>query len=378
LNCQPYCGSLTARQPFATGSNVVFHQPATQPSDNSKIINQTHQKTVQETRKGQQHASCSAPFLDPSLLGAQHSISTMVRRQGYLQHRRLDLPASGRFWYVEKTLFTSKPRHHLTRTAAAESTAAASSAQSTASAQKSEKDSSSDKNAASTTASGKSGAASSTRDSSDASTTPKPTGGSSGSNKVTSTGKSAKSKTYGVSAGYGGISMILPNYISSSSYYKVGNEVTFAWNMTSLSVTPTALDILATCTANAHTYTLAVNQTVNGTVGAVTWDTGAYQASATVPLLTETYTLIIMDAALPAVSATANYGALPVYSGVRFGMYTPQPYTNTSGNDTQIFTCVTCKSAASSLERHTLTFLLAMVAITVATFTIFVGGVGVI
>lgn len=171
--------------------------------------------------------------------------------------------------------------------------------------------------------------------------------------------------------------MVTPNAMSSSSYYKVGQYITFAWNMTSLSVTPTALDILASCAANQATYTLAVNQTVNGSTGAVTWDTGDYQATATVPLLTETYTLIIMDAAMPAVTATAAYGGLPVYSQFRFGMYTPQPYSNTSGNDTEIYTCVTCKSAASSLERQTLAFILGMVALTVATFSIFVGGLDV-
>ncbi|THW91722.1 hypothetical protein D6D15_03679 [Aureobasidium pullulans] len=271
-------------------------------------------------------------------------------------------------------------------TAAASSTADASSAKSTAessaksTAKSSDKDASSDKSAASTTGSDKSAAASSgassTGDSSDASTTGKSTGKSSGSDKATSTNKSSKSKTYGVSAGYGGIAMITPNVYSSSSYYKVGEFVTFAWNMTSLSVTPTAVDVFATCTANQNLYTLTANMTMNGSTGAVTWDTGDYQASATVPLLTETYTLIIMDAALPAISATAVYGGLPVYSGHKFGMYTKQAYAN---NSNAVPTCVTCKSAAirsSSLEKQTLGFVFGMVFITIATFSMFVGGFG--
>ncbi|KAI4729546.1 hypothetical protein E4T49_02673 [Aureobasidium sp. EXF-10728] len=255
-----------------------------------------------------------------------------------------------------------------------------SSAESTAksTANSSNKDSSTDNSDASTTGSDKSAAASSgaskSGGSSDASTTGKSTGNSSGSNKGTATTKSSKSKTYGVSAGYGGIAMITPDVYSSSSYYKVGQYITFAWNMTSLSVTPTALDIMASCAANNNMYTLAVNQTVNGSTGAVTWDTGDYQATATVPLLTETYTLIIMDAAMPAVTATAVYGGLPVFSGHRFGMYTTQPYQNTSGNDTEIYTCITCKSAASSLERQPLAFIFGTVFITIATYTILVCG----
>jgi hypothetical protein len=172
--------------------------------------------------------------------------------------------------------------------------------------------------------------------------------------------------------------MITPGIFSSSSYYKVGDYITFAWNMTSLSVTPTAIDVLASCGANNNMYTLAVNQTVNGSTGAVTWDTGDYQATATVPLLTETYTLIIMDAAMPAVTATAVYGGLPVFSNLRFGMYTTQPYQNTSGNDDATFTCITCKSAASSLEKQPLAFIFGMVFITIASYTILVAGFDII
>ncbi|KAI5195581.1 hypothetical protein AUEXF2481DRAFT_45139 [Aureobasidium subglaciale EXF-2481] len=259
---------------------------------------------------------------------------------------------------------------------------AASSAKSTASS--SNKDSSTDGSAATTTGSDQSSAASSgsskSGDPSDASTTGKSTGKSSGSNKATSTASSAKTKTYGNTAGYGGIAMITPDVYATSTYYKIGNFITFAWNMTSLSATPTALDVMASCAANQHMYTLAVNQTVNGTSGTVTWDTGDYQSTATIPLLTETYTLVIMDAALPAVSATAAYGHLPVYSGHLFAMYVPQStdYHNTSGNDTQIYTCITCKSGASSLERQTLAVIFGTVFITIATFSIFVGGSGIL
>jgi len=123
--------------------------------------------------------------------------------------------------------------------------------------------------------------------------------------------------------------MVTPAAISGQQYYKIGNWVTFVWNYTSLSVTPTAIDVLATCTANQGTYTLALNQSTKET-GKVLWDTGAYQSTATLPLLTETYTLLIFDAD-SSVSATAKAGYLAVYSQYTFGMYTPQPYTPWSG-----------------------------------------------
>jgi hypothetical protein len=73
--------------------------------------------------------------------------------------------------------------------------------------------------------------------------------------------------------------MITPAAISGPQYYRIGEFITFGWNYTSLSVTPSAIDILASCTANNALYTLAMNQTVEKS-GSVTWDTSAYQSSA--------------------------------------------------------------------------------------------------
>ena len=163
--------------------------------------------------------------------------------------------------------------------------------------------------------------------------------------------------------------MLTPNALSSASYYKIGNYVTFAWNYTSLSVTPTAVDILASCTANDATYTLALNQSVQQTQS-FTWDTGAYQSTATIPLLTETYTLIVYDAA-KSVSATASPGYLGTYQQFTFGMYSPQPYTPLSD-----YVCATCSGAMSAMERQTWGFLAGMVGITILSFTWFAGGAG--
>ncbi|KAF1348886.1 hypothetical protein BDV97DRAFT_377593 [Delphinella strobiligena] len=208
--------------------------------------------------------------------------------------------------------------------------------------------------------------------------------GSSGTAKTTSNKGSATSSgskatithntsSYNASVGYGGVELLTPNTASSSSYYKIGDFVTFGWNLTSLSATPTAVDILATCSANAHTYTLALNQSVSASTGAVTWDTGNYQNTANVPLLTETYTLMIHDAAID-VSATPSYGHLSAYTLHAFAMYTKQAYTSLATE----YPCVTCNGAMGNAERQTMAFMFGMVALTITSFTWFAGNFGII
>jgi len=161
--------------------------------------------------------------------------------------------------------------------------------------------------------------------------------------------------------------MITPAVIAGPQYFKIGDFVTFAWNYTSLSVTPTAIDVMASCALNNQLYPIALNQSVEAT-GAVTWDTGDYQASATIPLLTETYTLVIYDANED-VSATAQAGYLAVQDQYTFGMYTPQPYTPLNE-----FRCATCSAALSLHERQALGLLLGTSIITILSFTFFAGG----
>ncbi|MCJ1419263.1 hypothetical protein MMC32_005617 [Xylographa parallela] len=167
----------------------------------------------------------------------------------------------------------------------------------------------------------------------------------------------------------GGIEMLTPAAIAPASYYKIGDQITFGWNYTSLIVTPTAIDILATCSACASAYTLANNASVKET-GSVVWDTSGY-ATGTNPLLTESYTLIIHDAA-QATTAAAQAGYLGTYDSFMFGMYAPQPYSDL-GN----FVCATCSGALSNTERQTLKFLFGMGIITIMSFTWFAGGFGV-
>lgn len=182
--------------------------------------------------------------------------------------------------------------------------------------------------------------------------------------------------------------MITPSVIAQPSYYKIGDQITFGWNYTSLVVTPTALDILVFCAANQATYTLASNASVKET-GSVVWDTHADE-SGTAPLLTETYTLIIHDAA-QAVTAVGKPGYLGTFNSFQFGMYLPQSYTPLSGKPTTRgpmrcltltlfldFVCATCSGALSDMERQTLKFLFGMGMLTVMSFTWFAGGFGVL
>jgi len=166
----------------------------------------------------------------------------------------------------------------------------------------------------------------------------------------------------------GGIQMVTPAVLAGAQYYKIGDFVTFAWTYTSLSVTPTAIDVLATCTANQATYTLAVNQTVEET-GMVIWDTNEYQATATVPLLTETYTLIIKPAN-SSMTELPRAGYLSAFSQWTFGMYSPQPYVPLSE-----YECATCLNDSAAVSLHLqagmLGTVLAVFAGTVLSFTWF-------
>ncbi|CZR59244.1 related to AGA1 A-agglutinin anchor subunit [Phialocephala subalpina] len=192
-----------------------------------------------------------------------------------------------------------------------------------------------------------------------------------------STGKTSSTKTshtsYDARLPAGGVSMITPSVAAGEQYYKIGDFVTFAWNYTSLSATPTAINVMASCSANSQVYTITMNQTVANSTGAVTWDTGNYQATAVQnPLLTETYTLVIYDAA-SGMSATAQAGYLAVYDSYTFGMYTPQPYTPLAD-----FQCATCSGALSDMEKRALGMMFGMACLTVLSFTWFVSGTGII
>ncbi|KAI0606518.1 hypothetical protein TUN205_09234 [Pyrenophora tritici-repentis] len=161
----------------------------------------------------------------------------------------------------------------------------------------------------------------------------------------TQSGKS-KSTSFDPRLPAGGLTMVTPNAIAGTQYYKVGDWVTFAWNYTSLSVTPTAIDVLASCTANQATYTISVNMSATQTE--VLWNTGE-TPDGQAPFLTENYKLLIYDSDLSA-TAPPRAGYLGAFTGFTFGMYLKQPYTPLSEG----YTCPNCNGALSHFEKMTL------------------------
>ncbi|KAK6814682.1 hypothetical protein RU639_009614 [Aspergillus parasiticus] len=217
-----------------------------------------------------------------------------------------------------------------------------------------------------------------TKSQSDATETGKKTGKETGTATGTQTGKATgKSTKTGTDASstsidprdpVGGISMLTS--AGATTYYKIGEYVTFQWKYTSLQVTPSAVNVVASCSKNSETYTIASNMSVSET-GKVVWDTKKYQSNATVPLLTATYTLYVYDVN-STLGDTASAGHLGSQIGYNFGMYTPQSYTPLDH-----YICATCNSALTSTERNAIKFAVGMAAITVASFTWFASGTGV-
>ena len=123
----------------------------------------------------------------------------------------------------------------------------------------------------------------------------------------------------------GGVVMLTPAS-ATTTYYKIGEDVTLAWNYTDLQVTPSAVDVVASNTAGA--WTLTANASVQAT-GRVVWRTKDDEGGAN-PLLTDTYTLVIYDTKA-GVTGAPKAGYLALTKNFQFGMYLPQPYTPLSG-----------------------------------------------
>lgn len=190
----------------------------------------------------------------------------------------------------------------------------------------------------------------------------------SGSQGSRTTGK-PKATSFDPRLPAGGISMVTPNPIAGEQYYKVGDWVTFAWNYTSLSVTPSFIDVMASCTANQATYTIAVNHSASETQ--VLWNTKD-TPSGQPPFLTEKYTLLIYDAN-SSVSAAPRAGYLGVFNQLTFGMYTPQPYV-----EWKDFNCANCvkNGALSHNEKMTLKIMLFTSGTTIASLLYFAHNFG--
>lgn len=192
--------------------------------------------------------------------------------------------------------------------------------------------------------------------------------GSAASGSATS---ASKHKTFSDIDGAGGVAMISPPTTAGSQFYKIEapTPITWVWNYTSLQGTPTAIDVMVSCSTATATWTLTQNMTFDETAS-FTWDTRAYQTShVDNKLVTAEYTLIIYDSD-SAYTDTAEAGYLAPYAGFRFGLYATQPYHNLSD-----WECVTCSAANAALDRSALKFAASMSLVTVLTFTWYVVGV---
>jgi len=162
--------------------------------------------------------------------------------------------------------------------------------------------------------------------------------------------------------------MLEPTATLPASFYKIGEPVSFAWNYTSLIITPSAVDVLVSCSSIDATYTVTTGMKIDASATAsVVWDT-APDVTGSNPLLTEHYTLIVYEAGT-AITAAAQAGYLAPYSQFQFAMYLPQAPTALAE-----FVCATCSGAMSDIERQTLKFLFGMSIATVFSFSWFAGG----
>lgn len=168
----------------------------------------------------------------------------------------------------------------------------------------------------------------------------------------------------------GGVQILTPaTNVEPTVLYKIKDYVTLGWNYTSLQGTPTAIDVLVSCSSASATWTLTQNMTFATSVNYV-WDTKKQADNPNSPLLTEMYTLIVKDSD-SAITAAPEPGYLGVYSGFKFGLYTAQPYTPYPE-----WTCPGCSDASSLFSHQALGLAVTMSAVTFLSFTWFVAGLG--
>ncbi|KAK6210160.1 hypothetical protein QIS74_11744 [Colletotrichum tabaci] len=190
-----------------------------------------------------------------------------------------------------------------------------------------------------------------------------------GTGTRTGTGQS-KSTAFDETDPQGSVVMITPAATAQSiNLYKIGDFVTWGWNYTNLQATPTAIDVLVSCSSMAQTWTLTQNMSF-AQPASFTWDSSVQKTDASAPLRNDEYTLVIYDAE-SSVSATAAAGYLGVSNSFKFGMYLPQEYKPLNE-----WNCAVCKSAAPSLNSKAIGMAMGMSMVTVASFTWFVAGLG--
>lgn len=197
----------------------------------------------------------------------------------------------------------------------------------------------------------------------------------SGGSKTATGSKSSNSTsrtTFDALDGAGGVAMITPAASSGTQLYKIENPtpITWVWNYTSLQGTPSAIDVFVSCPTASATWTLTQNMTYEPTA-TFTWDTAKFQSEEVQqPLLTEMYTLIIIEADT-SISAAAEAGYLAPYDSFKFGLYKSKEYS-----DLGEWKCATCSAASGDLDRQALKFAVGMSIVTVLSFTWYAAGLG--
>ncbi|KAK2594236.1 hypothetical protein QQS21_008078 [Conoideocrella luteorostrata] len=194
----------------------------------------------------------------------------------------------------------------------------------------------------------------------------------SGNGGKTGSGTSTATHTeFPVDSPPAGVSMQTPNTnLQPSGLYRMNDFITWSWNYTSLLGTPTAVDVIVSCSTASETWTLTANMSFETSVNYV-WDTKKQANDAKAPLLNAMYVLIVKDSAAE-ITQRPEAGYLGAYTGYTFGMYTTQAYTAYPD-----WTCPGSCSAASSIFDHRAVGLAVMMsAVTVLSFTWFVSGLG--
>lgn len=167
------------------------------------------------------------------------------------------------------------------------------------------------------------------------SSTDKPSDSNNNDNKNSTT--KATSSISITQAEAGGVSMLYPA-ATETTYYRIGENITWVWNYTSLAVTPSAVNVLVSCSSLGATYTLATNMAVGNATATMTWDTGM-EATANPPPDTNKYTLAIYDAGDPAgPTQIVSPGKLGIWDQFTFSMYTSQPYLSVQDGKQRHFT----------------------------------------
>lgn len=137
------------------------------------------------------------------------------------------------------------------------------------------------------------------------------------------------------------MSMISPTTAAYKPLYKAGDYITWQWNYTNVMATPTAIDVILSCSSITQSWTLTANMSWT-TPATFTWDSSVQANNAQHPLVPNNYTLVVKDSQ-EAITAAAEAGYLAVQSAFTFGLYTPQPYTPLAEWD-----CTTCIVGAAN------------------------------